>query len=105
MLRDVVRWKERYLVASQSKIEVVGSNPTIPAGVHFCYNFERILLMLKVSNVVIARPVKIVQNSVKAGNQWGQIKDAISGDVLHVGQLPYIKRVARKRYNVAVRFH
>ena len=60
--------------------------------------------MLQVKSVVVARPVKVVQNTVKVGNQWGQIKDAISGEVLHVGQLPYIKQVARKRYNVAVKF-
>lgn len=60
--------------------------------------------MLQVKSVVVARPVKVIQNSVKSGNQWGQIKDAVSGDVLHVGQLPYIKQVARKRYNVAVKF-
>jgi hypothetical protein len=60
--------------------------------------------MLQVKSVVVARPVKVVQNTVKVGNQWGQIKDAVSGEVLHVGQLPYIKQVARKRYNVAVKF-
>jgi hypothetical protein len=60
--------------------------------------------MLQVKSVVVARPVKVVQNTVKVGNQWGQIKDAISGEVLHVGQLQYIKQVARKRYNIAVKF-
>ena len=60
--------------------------------------------MLQVKSVVVARPVKVVQNTVKVGNQWGQIKDAVSGEVLHVGQLQYIKQVARKRYNVAVKF-
>jgi hypothetical protein len=60
--------------------------------------------MLCVKSVVVARPVKIIQNSVKTGNQWGQIKDAVSGDVLHVGQLPYIRRIARDRYNIAVKF-
>ena len=60
--------------------------------------------MLQVKSVVVARPVKVVQNTVKVGNQWGQIKDAVSGEVLHVGQLQYIKQVARKRYNIAVKF-
>ena len=60
--------------------------------------------MLQVKSVVVARPVKVIQNTVKVGNQWGQIKDAVSGEVLHVGQLQYIKQVARKRYNVAVKF-
>jgi len=57
--------------------------------------------------VKIARPVKVVQNttntSVKS-HQWGQIRDAVTNEVLHTGQLPYIRRVARQRYNASVEF-
>ena len=57
--------------------------------------------------VKIARPVKVVQNttntSVKS-HQWGQIRDAVTNEVLHTGQLSYISRVARTRYNAAVEF-
>jgi hypothetical protein len=57
--------------------------------------------------VKIARPVKVVQNttntSVKS-HQWGQIRDAVTNEVLHTGQLPYISRIARTRYNAAVEF-
>lgn len=54
--------------------------------------------------VSVARPVRIVQNSAKAGNQWGRIKCADTGETLHVGQLKYIKRIAKARYNAAVSF-
>ena len=50
------------------------------------------------SKVTISRPVKVIINS-RSGHQWGQIKDVRSGFVLHTGRLPYIKRVAEKRYN------
>jgi hypothetical protein len=55
------------------------------------------------TKVVIARPVKVVLNTVKKeSHQWGQIKDAVSGVVLHTGQVPYICKVAEKRYNARV---
>ena len=59
--------------------------------------------MKKVS-VKIARPVRVIQNTVKSGNQWGQIKCVATGETLHTGQLPYIKRVAKTRYNSLVDF-
>jgi len=53
--------------------------------------------------VKIARPVKVVVNtSDKRSHQWGQIRDAVTGRVLHTGQVGYIKRVAKKRYNSVV---
>lgn len=58
---------------------------------------------MKKATVKIARPVKVLRNSEK-GHQWGQIKDAVSGETLHVGRLPYIRLVARKRYNTHVSF-
>lgn len=61
--------------------------------------------MKRVKSVVVARPVKVVQNTVKSGNQWGRITDANTGEILHTGQLGYIRRVARQRYNVAVKFN
>jgi len=61
---------------------------------------------MKIANAVkVARPVKIVQNSVNGqSSQWGQIRCVKSGKVLHTGRLPYIKRVAQTRYNLAVEF-
>lgn len=71
--------------------------------VYFCTNFERKFVMKLVNKVAIARPVKVIQNSTNEKSQrWGQIKDAKTGEVLHTGQLGYIVRTARKRYNVAV---
>ena len=62
---------------------------------------------MKNAVTIVARPVKVIQNttntSVKS-HQWGQIRDAVSGEILHTGQLGYIKQVARKRYNVGVSF-
>ena len=57
------------------------------------------------SKVVIARPVNVIQNSANKGShQWGQIRDAVNGEVLHTGQLGYIKRLAKIRYNSKVAF-
>lgn len=59
---------------------------------------------MKLANVVkIARPIRIVVNSTRKGDQWGQIKCAVHGTVLHTGQLPYIVRTARTRYNFEVK--
>jgi len=56
--------------------------------------------MQLVTKVKIARPVKIVVNSNNSqSHQWGQIKDAVTNQVLHTGRLPYIVRTARVRYN------
>ena len=56
------------------------------------------------TKVVIARPVKVIVNTSdrKSVAQWGQIRDAASGQVLHTGQVPYIRRVAKQRYNMLV---
>jgi len=59
---------------------------------------------MKKATVKIARPVKIIQNSSRKGDQWGKIADAETGELLHVGRLPYIRQVARKRYNTHVNF-
>jgi hypothetical protein len=58
--------------------------------------------MQSVKAVVIpAREVKIVRNTRAQSkhSQWAQIQDAKTGEVLHTGQIGYIRRVARKRYN------
>jgi len=55
--------------------------------------------MQKVS-VKVARPVRVVINSTKRGDQWAQIRH--DGQILHTGRLPYIKRVAKTRYNTIV---
>ena len=55
------------------------------------------------TKVVVARPVKVVLNTAnKRSNQWGQIRDEASGDVLHTGQVAYISHLAKKRYNTRV---
>lgn len=56
------------------------------------------------TSVVIARPVKVVVNTPNSGSQWGQIKEVGTGRVLHTGRLPYIKHIAKKRYNHSVTF-
>lgn len=45
--------------------------------------------------------VQIVHNCSR-NRRWGQIKDAVSKQVLHTGQPKYIKYVAKKRYGVKV---
>ena len=37
-------------------------------------------------------------------NQWAQITDARSRQVLHTGQPCYIKQVAKKKYNTVLDF-
>ena len=58
--------------------------------------------MLKVKANVFSIPVRVVRNTNKGSknDQWARIVDAKTGVILHTGQLSYIKRVARKRYNV-----
>ena len=53
---------------------------------------------------LFAIPVRVQRNTVKGStrDQWAKIIDARTGQVLHTGQLSYIKRIARQRYNVAV---
>lgn len=58
--------------------------------------------MQRVSANVFAIPVRIQRNT-NAGSrndQWARIICQRTGKVLHTGQLRYIKRVARQRYNV-----
>lgn len=50
--------------------------------------------------VKVARPVRVVINSIRHGDQWAQIREG--SKVLHTGRIPYIKRVAKTRYNTMV---
>ncbi len=58
--------------------------------------------MKKVSSNLFALPVRIRRNTSAAStnDQWGQIIESKTGKVLHTGQVKYIKRIARKKYNV-----
>lgn len=58
--------------------------------------------MRKVTASVLATPVKIVRNTSKGSvnDQWARIVHAKTGEILHTGQVQYIKRTAAKRYNV-----
>lgn len=49
--------------------------------------------------VSIARPVKVVSNGAQKGDKWAKIVDAKTGEILHTGQIKYVKRVALARYN------
>jgi hypothetical protein len=55
---------------------------------------------MKNVKVVVARPVRVVINSANKRNQWGQIR--VGNEILHTGQIGYIKRVAKARYNTLV---
>lgn len=62
--------------------------------------------MQKVTASLFAVPVRIVRNT-NAGSkndQWAKIINAKTGQTLHIGQLGYIRRTARERYNVNVLF-
>ncbi len=51
----------------------------------------------------VARQVRVNINTLNAGrDQWARISDAKTGQILHTGQVKYIRRIARKRYNVEV---
>ncbi len=54
---------------------------------------------MKNVNVTVVRPVRVVSNGAVKGHQWARIVDAKSGQVLHTGQLKYIRKVAIGKYN------
>lgn len=58
--------------------------------------------MQSVKANLFAIPVRIVRNTHKGSpnDQWARIVNAQTGEILHTGQLKYIKRVARVKYNV-----
>lgn len=47
---------------------------------------------------VDVRPVKVVCNGAQKNDAWAQIRDLATNEVLHTGQLRYIRNVAKKRY-------
>jgi len=60
--------------------------------------------MHSVKAVKVAVPVRVIQNTRNSGSQrWAKIV-AKSGVILHTGQLPYIKRIAKEKYNLQVEF-
>jgi hypothetical protein len=59
---------------------------------------------MKNAQVVVARPVKVVSNGAVNGDKWARIVDAKSGQVLHTGQLKYIRKVALGKYNALPQF-
>ena len=57
---------------------------------------------MKAQNVKLAQSVRVVFNTNNPKrHQWAKIV-APSGKILHTGQVPYIKRVARKKFNLLV---
>ena len=57
---------------------------------------------MKAQNVKLAQSVRVVFNTNNSNrHQWAKIV-APSGKILHTGQVPYIKRVARKKFNLLV---
>jgi len=52
------------------------------------------------AQVKINRPIRVVINTSNKGERWGQIR--FDGKILHTGQVGYIKRIAKQRYNTLV---
>lgn len=50
--------------------------------------------------VIQRRPIKVQQNTTKNAADYGIIKCAISGEILHRGQVGYIRGLAKRKYNV-----
>lgn len=58
--------------------------------------------MKVVKSNVFAVPVRVIKNTDRKDRpQWGQIINASTNQVLHTGQVKYIKRVAKTKYNVS----
>lgn len=56
---------------------------------------------MKNVQTITAREIKIQFNSVKR-TDWARIRDAKTNEILHTGRLPYIRQVAKKRYNKTI---
>ena len=53
--------------------------------------------------VTVAKSVRVQINTLNGQrDQWGRIIDSQNGKVLHTGQLSYIRRVARRKFNLIV---
>lgn len=58
---------------------------------------------MKVIKTQDIRDIRVVYNgAVHKDRRWAQIQDPQTGEVLHTGQLLYIKRVALKKYGKLV---
>jgi hypothetical protein len=57
---------------------------------------------MKAVGTMVIRPRAIVvhQNTTKNAPNFGVIKDAHSGQVLHRGQVGYIRGLAKRKYSV-----
>jgi hypothetical protein len=56
---------------------------------------------MKLAQVKIATPVRVQLNTTNTKrHQWARIIDNRTGRVLHTGQPKYIRRVARKKFNL-----
>ena len=45
------------------------------------------------------RKIRVEFNNAKTGrDQWCRIRDAVTGEILHTGQLAYIRNIAKRRY-------
>ena len=59
---------------------------------------------MKNVNVSVARKVRVVVNGAVKGDKWGKVIDCQTGQVLHTGQLRYIRKVSIGRYNMVPNF-
>jgi hypothetical protein len=60
---------------------------------------------MKSVKAVVANPVRVQLNTVnKDRHQWATIIDAATGKRIHTGQPKYIKRVAKKKFNLDLRW-
>lgn len=56
---------------------------------------------MKNVQVATARSIKVQLNSAKH-KDWARIRDAKTNEILHTGRLPYIRKVAKERYNKSI---
>jgi hypothetical protein len=56
---------------------------------------------MKNVKTVTSREIKVQFNSVN-DTVWARIRDAKTNEILHTGRLPYIRRVAKDRYNKTI---
>lgn len=61
-------------------------------------------LLMKTATISLAKPVNVHINTTdKTKSQWAQIVTE-SGIILHTGQPKYIRRVAKTRFNLELRW-
>jgi hypothetical protein len=57
---------------------------------------------MKSLNVAVARKIRVLKNTRHDQPDYALIRDDETSELLHVGQVRYIRQVARKRYNTVV---